>query len=158
MSSTILRRFAVLAGIAVAMAVAAPNPLLADVITTIDFAGQGLNKDSNTGNIVGAEAYFIIDSTTNTLTIKLRNATPAPAAGHHLQQGDVLTGIVFNINGASPKLSLSSTSPKLTSGSVIYTDATHYNTTSPLAGSWTNKLGTSPLRSYGVAATGFNGA
>src|SRR5579871_539183 len=149
MSSAILRRFTVVAGFAAVLVLYAPNRLQADVITTIDFAGQGLNQDSNTGNIVGAEAYFIIDSTTNTLTIKLRNATPAPAAGHHLQQGDVLTGVVFNINGASPKLTLSSSSPKLTSGSVIYTDATHYNTTSPLAGSWTNKLGSSPLQSYG---------
>jgi hypothetical protein len=123
---------------------AAPAPAT-NVIT-----GSGTNPETGNVNTVSAEADFTITGP-GTLELVLKNTT----AGGTLLRGDTLTGIAFNL-ATNPALSLSSIT--LTPGSSIYTDSSTINNATPLAGSWTDVLGVTPLRNYGVAATGFNGA
>ena len=112
------------------------------------FAGSGINAE--TGDTVAASAVFEISG--DTLTITLTNTT----AGGSLLRGDILTGLVWNINGAAPVLGFPTTA--LTAGSEIFTSKTASNTSDPVNGSWTNVLGATPISQYGVATTGFNGA
>jgi hypothetical protein len=112
------------------------------------FTGSGINAE--TGDSVAASALFEISG--DTLTITLTNTT----LGGTLLRGDVLTGLVWDISGATPVLAFPTTA--LTAGSDIFTDKTTSNTSDPVNGSWTNVLGATPISQYGVATTGFSGA
>ena len=112
------------------------------------FVGSGTNP--GTADSVSASALFAISG--DTLTITLKNTTP----GGTLLRGDILTGLVWDISGATPVLAFPTTA--LTAGSDIFTDKTTSNTSDPVNGSWTNVLGATPISQYGVATTGFNGA
>ena len=114
------------------------------------YTGTGTATDGGSST-VSAKAVFSVSG--GTLTIVLTNisssATPRPGA--------TLTGIGFSITGSSPALDLSTTA--LTSGSKIWTSSTSSNVTDALAGSWTDKVDSSPPSGikYGVATTGANG-
>ena len=112
------------------------------------FVGSGTNAE--TGDSVSASALFEISA--DTLTITLKNTT----LGGTLLRGDILTGLVWDISGATPVLAFPTTA--LTAGSDIFTDKTTSNTSDPVNGSWTNVLGATPISQYGVATTSFNGA
>ena len=112
------------------------------------FVGSGTNAE--TGDSVSASALFEISA--DTLTITLKNTT----LGGTLLRGDILTGLVWDISGATPVLAFPTTA--LTAGSDIFTDKTTSNTSDPVNGSWTNVLGATPISQYGIATTGFNGA
>jgi hypothetical protein len=112
------------------------------------FVGSGTNAE--TGDSVSASALFQISG--NTLTITLQNTT----LGGTLLRGDILTGLVWDVSGATPVLAFPTTA--LTAGSDIFTDKLTSNTSDPVNGSWTNVLGATPISQYGVAATGFSGA
>ena len=116
-------------------------PCKADV-----FVGSGTNAE--TGDSVSASALFEISG--DTLTITLKNTT----LGGTLLRGDILTGLVWDISGATPVLAFPTTA--LTAGSDIFTNKTTSNTSDPVNGSWTNVLGATPISQYGVATTGFN--
>lgn len=112
------------------------------------FSGTGINPEAS-ATATGSADFTISGST---LTLVLTNTTvPSTEV-----QGNVLTGVVFNIDGASPVLSFSNTA--LTPGSRIWTSESASTVAAPLSGSWTDVLGSSPLGEYGVATTGFNGA
>lgn len=114
---------------------------------SVTFSGLGNNPEVN-ANASGS-AQFTISG--NVLTIVLTNTT----APRTTAQGNALTGVTFDLSGSSATLSL--TSIALTAGSAIWTNSTTSNTSDPLAGSWTNVLGNSPLNKYGAATSGFNG-
>jgi len=109
--------------------------------------GSGLNPE--TGNVVSGQAEFSVSG--NFLTVTLTNTT----AGGTLAQGDSLTGVVFDVDGGSPTLSL--TSIVLTGGSTIHTSASAINNAAALSGSWTTALSSGAAYDFGVATTGFNG-
>lgn len=111
------------------------------------FSGSGNNPE--VGASASGTATFNISG--DTLTIVLKNTTDPRTA----EQGNVLSGVAFDLASASPTLSLTGTG--LDGASEIWTSETVSNTSDPLAGSWTNVLGGSPLADYGVATTGFNG-
>ncbi len=111
------------------------------------FSGSGNNPEVNAN--ASGEASFAISG--DTLTVVLTNTTAPRTA----EQGNVMSGVAFDIDSASPTLSL--TSIALAGGSAIWTSKTASNTSDPLAGSWTDVLGASPLASYGVSTSGFNG-
>lgn len=127
-----------------ALALAAATPALASV----EFTGSGNNPEVNA--TASGSALFSISG--NSLTIVLTNTT----APRTTAQGNAMTGVVFDILGGSPLLSLSSIA--LASGSDIWTSKFASNTSDPLAGSWTSVLGSTPLAAYGAATTGFGGA
>jgi len=112
------------------------------------FTGSGTN--SETGDTVAGSALFEISG--DTLTITLKNAT----LGGTLLRGDILTGLVWDINAATPVLAFPTTS--LTTGSEVFTDKTTSTASEPVNGSWTSVLGGTPISQYGVATTGFSGA
>ena len=112
------------------------------------FVGSGTNAE--TGDTVSASALFEISR--DTLTITLKNTTLEGT----LLRGDILTGLAWDISGATPVLAFPATA--LTAGSDIFTDKTTSNTSDPVNGSWTNVPGTTPISQYGVATTGFSGA
>jgi hypothetical protein len=113
------------------------------------FVGSGTN--AGTGDSVSASALFEI-SAGDTLKITLKNTT----LGGTLVRGDILTGLVWDISGATPVLAFPTTA--LTAGSDIFINKTTSNTSDPVNGSWTNVLGATPISQYGVATTGFSGA
>jgi hypothetical protein len=115
---------------------------------SIQFSGSGPNPEASNA-IASALATFSI--TGNNLTLILQNTTSPRTAA----QGNALTGVVFDIDSATPALSL--TGIALTGGSSIWTSEVSSNTSNSLLGSWTNVLGSSPLAEYGVATTGFAG-
>jgi hypothetical protein len=112
------------------------------------FVGSGTNAE--TGDTVSGSALFEISG--DTLKITLKNTT----LGGTLLRGDILTGLAWDISGATPVLAFPTT--KLTAGSDIFTDKITSNTSDPVNGSWTNVLGATPISHYGVATTGFSGA
>jgi hypothetical protein len=114
------------------------------------WTGSGANAETG-GHLVSAAADFTVTSPT-TFTVLLKNTT----SGGTLAQGDYLMGVVFDLGTNNKTLSLS-VPITLPAGSDVYTSKTITNDATTLTGSWTDKLGT-PLRGYGVAATGFNGA
>jgi len=115
---------------------------------SVVFDGSGYNPEVNAS--ASGSAFFTVSG--NTLTIVLTNTTgPRTTA-----QGNALTGVVFDILGGSPALSLSAIA--LTAGSEMWTSETASTTSGALAGSWTSALGSTPLAAYGAATTGFNGA
>jgi hypothetical protein len=118
-------------------------PCKADLIV-----GSGTNAE--TGDSVSASALFEISG--DTLKITLKNTT----LGGTLLRGDILTGLVWDISGATPVLAFPTT--KLTAGSDIFLDKITSNTADPVNGSWTNVLGGTPISQYGVATTRFGGA
>jgi hypothetical protein len=124
--------------------------LVASVCPAAVFTGSGNILDKN-GRLVSAQADFSISG--NTLTIVLQNTT----SGGTLLRGDLLTGIAFDLSAPRPT-SLNLSTIALTSGSDIFTSKTTLNNSTALAGSWTDKLGSSPISQYGIAATGFSGA
>jgi hypothetical protein len=111
------------------------------------FSGSGNNPEVG-GNASGSATFNISG---DTLTIVLKNTTDPRTAA----QGNVLSGVAFDLDSASPALALTGTA--LDGASEIWTSETASNTSDPLAGSWTNVLGGSPLGDYGIATTGFNG-
>jgi hypothetical protein len=113
------------------------------------FVGSGTNAE--TGDSVSASALFEIISG-DTLKITLNNTT----LGGTLLRGDILTGLVWDINGATPVLAFPTTA--LTAGSDIFTDKITSNTSDPVNGTWTNVLGATPISQYGVSTTDFSGA
>jgi hypothetical protein len=109
---------------------------------------SGLNP--TTGNTVSGSANFTISS--DVLSVVLTNLT----SGGTLRRGDLLTGIVFDVSGASPLLALTSTT--LTDGSdAVFTSKT-LTAAMALNGSWTDAPGATPLGQFGAATTGFSGA
>jgi hypothetical protein len=112
------------------------------------FTSSGINAE--TGDTVAGSAVFKISG--DTLTITLKNTT----LGGTLLRGDILTGLVWDINSATPVLAFPTTS--LTMGSETFTEKTTSTTSEPVNGSWTNVLGATPISQYGVATTGFGGA
>ncbi|HVT27519.1 MAG TPA: XDD4 family exosortase-dependent surface protein [Lacipirellulaceae bacterium] len=118
----------------------------AHLSAAVFFSGSGNNPEA-AANASG-EASFAISG--NTLTVVLTNTTSPRTAA----QGNALSGIAFDIDSASPTLSLTNTA--LTSGSAIWTSKTASNTSDPLSGSWTDVLGSTPPASYGVSTSGFN--
>ncbi len=114
---------------------------------TIIFSGSGNNPE--VGATASGSAAFSIAG--NTLTLVLKNLTSPRTTA----QGNAMTGVAFDINMANPVLGFATTA--LTAGSQIWTSELLSNTSDPLAGSWTDVLGASPLAAYGVATTGFNG-
>lgn len=119
------------------------------------FNGSGTNPESGGGSVSGS-AQFSVSG--NTLTVVLTNSSAAATP----VRADALTGLAWNITGASPILTLSSiqlTNPSAGAGQdKIFTSKTASNTSDPLSGSWTNQIGSTPISQYGVATTGFNGA
>lgn len=136
-----IRKFAPVALLAATFTVTAPT-----ANGSVIFSGSGTNAE--TGNPAAGSAQFTISG--NTLTVVLTNTTSTRTT----EQGSALTGVTWDINPGAPVLSLTNTA--LTAGSLIWTSKTASNTSDPLAGSWTNTLGGSPLGEYGVATTGFN--
>lgn len=133
-----------------ASTLAAASVLLGNAASfgSVTFTGSGFNPEVNAA--ASGSALFHVSG--NTLTITLTNTT----APRTTAQGNALTGIVFDVVGASPTLSL--TSLALGSGSEIWTSESSSNTNGALNGSWTSVLGSTPLAGYGAATTGFNGA
>ncbi len=132
------------------LALAIPSFARADLF----LAGSGTN--ATTGNSVSGTVSF--DVTGDTLTVILSNTT----AGGTLVRGDAMTGVVFDINGPDPTLTLLSivlTNPgALPTNDQIFTSKTASNIVDPLNGSYTNALGATPIAEFGVATTGFSGA
>jgi hypothetical protein len=113
-------------------------------------AVDGSGTNAETGDSVSASALFAISA--DTLTITLKNTTP----GGTLLRGDILTGLAWDISGATPVLAFPTTG--LNARSDIFTDKITSNTSDPVNGSWTNVLGATPISQYGITTTGFNGA
>jgi len=132
------------------LALAIPSFAQADLFLT----GSGTN--ATTGNDVSGTVNF--DVTGNILTVTLSNTT----AGGTLLRGDAMTGVVFDINGPDPTLTLLSivlTNPgALATDDRIFTSKTDSNIVDPLNGSYRNVLGATPIAEFGVATTGFAGA
>lgn len=131
-----------------------PNSARCDSITTIEYSGMGLSP-GGTGNDVSADVKFSIDSTTNTMTVTLKNTT---AASPKLAQGDTLTGLLFDFKNVFPSLKLTST--VVSPGALYYTSSGSYLNSSQapsINGSWTNSLAYPSKGEYGVATTGYNG-
>jgi hypothetical protein len=115
---------------------------------SIVFAGFGFNQEASA--FASGSAGFSISG--NVLTLVLTNTT----ASRTTAQGNALTGVAFDIKGPSGPLTL--TSCGLTDATdKIWTSKVGSNDVNPLSGSWTTKLGSSPIGEYGVATTGFNG-
>ena len=114
---------------------------------SIIFSGSGNNPEVS-ANASGSATFSISG---NTLTVVLQNTTSPRTT----DQGNVMSGVAFDLDSASPVLSLTGTA--LEGASKIWTSELASNTSDPLAGSWTNVLGASPLAAYGVATTGFSG-
>lgn len=111
------------------------------------FSGSGNNPEASA--TASGTASFSISG--DTLTLVLTNTTSPRTTA----QGNALTGVAFDVDSASPVLSLAGTA--LDGASRIWTSELASNTSDPLAGSWTNVLGATPLAAYGIATTGFNG-
>ena len=115
---------------------------------SIVFSGFGYNQEAQ-ANASGSAGFTISG---NVLTLVLTNTT----AGRTAAQGNALTGVTFDIQGPSGPLTL--TSFGLTDVTdKIWTSNLASSAVSPLSGSWTTSLGSSPIGEYGVATTGFNG-
>jgi hypothetical protein len=118
------------------------------------FTGSGTLSES--GNSVSGSAEFSIAG--DVLTVILTNTT----AGGTRVRGDILTGLSWDVTGSNPALMLTSialTNPGSGAGKDrIFTSASTSNTSDPLSGTWTNKLGDSPIGEYGIATTGFEEA
>ncbi|MHB8973860.1 MAG: XDD4 family exosortase-dependent surface protein [Pirellulaceae bacterium] len=130
-------------GVALAIVFTASHESSASIV----FSGTGNNPEVGV-NAAGSATFSIAG---NNLTVVLQNLTGPRTT----DQGNAMTGVAFDIHAASLKLTLTSTA--ITAGSAIWTSEASSNISNPLAGSWTNKLGSSPLAAYGVATTGFNG-
>jgi len=114
---------------------------------SVMFSGSGINPEVG----VDASGSATFEITGDTLTLVLQNTTSPRTAS----QGNVMSGVAFDIDSASPALALTGTA--LDGASKIWTSELASNTSDPLAGSWTDQLGISPLADYGVATTGFAG-
>lgn len=135
-------------GVGGIVAAAAALSLAQATLATVDFTGSGFNPEVS-ANASGSASFTISG---DILSIVLTNTTDPRTTA----QGNALTGVVFDITGGLPSLSLSSIA--LTAGSDLWTTKFASNTSDPLAGSWTSVLGASPLAAYGAATTGFSGA
>src|SRR5262245_21759715 len=131
----------ILANLALAGFVLSSNPCAADYITSV----SGINNE--TGASVSAQAVFSVSG--DVLTIKLINTT-----GNTLNRGDVLTGLLFNVN-LNPMPSLNLTSTSLTAGSLLFTSKSTSTNAGNLNGSWTDDLSSSST--FGIGASGYNG-
>ncbi|MDD5297374.1 MAG: PEP-CTERM sorting domain-containing protein [Rhodocyclaceae bacterium] len=125
----------------------------------VSYIASGTNAETRHA---GQSAEADISLVGNILTLTLINTT-----GVTTDQGDALTGILFDIAG-SARLSLQSIalgpiypySPaNPTDTSDLWVSGSKYDDTKSLAGSWTDSLAEHPrlAASYGLATTGFNG-
>jgi len=129
-------KFPYLVGMTVAGMALGISPAMADTICI----GSGPSAE-HPATIVGGQATFSFNSATNPkqLTLILTN-TGAPTT----LQGDMLTGVIFNIAG-NPPLSYNATAnPTLVPGSHTYTNNTTQNDATPLfngsGSSWTTSF------------------
>jgi hypothetical protein len=138
---------------------------LADSIT---YVGSGLNgEDSGIKATVAGEATFTVTQTGASsfdLHLVLRNITAAQTGGVFLQQADILTGVVFNIN--APGATFGTTgpvSPTLHAGSNYYasqSDWKNHKTSNSTANTslhntWSDSLSSTRLGHFGVGTSGF---
>jgi len=153
------------AALALAAWLGSAGIVLGDSIT---FVGSGLNgEDQNPKATVAGEATFTVTQTGPSsfdLQLVLRNVTPAQTGGVVLQQADILTGVVFNIN--APGATFGTTgpvSPTLRTGSNFYTSQTDWKNHTPsnstantsLEKTWSDELSSTSLGHFGVGTSGF---
>jgi len=153
------------AGLALVAWFGSAGTVLADSIT---FVGSGLNgEDSGAKATVAGEATFTVTQTGASsfdLHLVLRNITAAQTAGVVLQQADILTGVVFNIN--APGATFGTTgpvSPTLHAGSNYYasqSDWKNHKTSNSTANTslhntWSDSLSSTSLGHFGVGTSGF---
>lgn len=114
----------------------------------VRYSGSGLNAETGSA---GQSAAADLSLVGNILTLTLQNTTDVTT-----EQGDALTGILFDVASA---VTLKLQSISLAEGSNLWLSQTQVNDSRSLVGSWTDVLAAPPrlAASYGLATTGFNG-
>ncbi len=113
----------------------------------LHFSGSGFNAETGSS---GQSAAADLSLVGNMLTLTLQNTTDVTT-----EQGDALTGILFDVASA---VTLKLQSISLAEGSNLWLSQTQVNDSRSLVGSWTDVLASPPqlAASYGLATTGFN--